>query len=261
LEVQRIHPDFESLDQQKPTPWGFWPTIGFSCIIAIACFVFGIILAVIFIIVSKSRNPEIDIVKLAQSLDSHGLFLAMITCITTPTTVGLVILFAKIRKNITIEEYLGLYKPEWRDFCKWSLILLLFIGCLEALSFALTFVGRPIVSEFMIDAYTTAHYRPLLLFAVIIAAPVAEEIFFRGFLFKGFENSKIGPIGAVIMTSLVWAAIHTQYDAYAVVGTFAGGLLLGWARLKVKSIYIPITMHVLWNLIATVEVVVYLKLI
>ncbi|MHC4545356.1 MAG: hypothetical protein ACYSYL_12680 [Planctomycetota bacterium] len=35
-------------------------------------------------------------------------------------------------------------------------------------------------------------------------------------------------------------------------------MLLGWARIKTNSIYIPIAMHVLQNLMATIVVIIYL---
>jgi len=40
-----------------------------------------------------------------------------------------------------------------------------------------------------------------------------EELFFRGFLFRGLSSSFMGPVGAVLVTSALWALIHTQYDA------------------------------------------------
>ena len=110
----------------------------------------------------------------------------------------------------------------------------------------------------MVDAYKTAYFTPLLWLAFIIAAPLYEEILFRGFMFKGIENSRAGPIGAVIITSLAWSALHVQYDFLIIVSIFAGGLLLGWARLKTNSIYIPIAMHALQNLMAIIVVIIYL---
>jgi membrane protease YdiL (CAAX protease family) len=111
----------------------------------------------------------------------------------------------------------------------------------------------------MVNTYTTVSFKSVLLFAVLIAAPLYEELLFRGFMFRGIENSPIGQIGAAIITSLFWSAMHTQYDAISIAGTFVFGLLLSWALVKTKSIYVPIIMHALGNLIATVEVMVYLK--
>lgn len=256
MEVQKIHTNSANPDEQKPTPWGFWATIGFSCIIVIVFLFVSVIFSVGIIVATKILNPQFDIMKFAQSLDSNGLFLALTTSVAVPLVIGLSVLFAKIRKNITVKEYLCLNRTGWRQFAKWSLILLLFTVCSDALTSAL---GQPIVSDFMVDAYKTAYFTPLLWLAFIIAAPLYEEILFRGFMFKGIENSRAGPIGAVIITSLAWSALHIQYDFLIIVSIFAGGLLLGWARLKTNSIYIPIAMHALQNLLATIAVIIYLK--
>jgi membrane protease YdiL (CAAX protease family) len=193
--------------------------------------------------------------KFAQDLDSNGLFLSFISFVVAPLVISLTVLFAKIRKNITIKEYFLLNKVGWFQFLKWSLILVLFTACSDALTSTL---GRPIVSDFMVKAYKTAYFPPLLWLAFIILAPLYEEILFRGFMFKGIEHSRLGPIGALLITSLAWSMLHIQYD-FLIIGTiFAGGLLLGWARLKTTSIYIPIVMHALQNLLATIVVIIHL---
>jgi membrane protease YdiL (CAAX protease family) len=97
--------------------------------------------------------------------------------------------------------------------------------------------------------------KPLLWFALMVMAPLSEEILFRGFVFKGLQNSRVGAIGAILIANIVWSAMHAQYDAYGIAQVFIAGLLLGAARLKTNSIYVPIAMHSFMNLIATVEIV------
>lgn len=247
----------EHKDDQKPTPWGIWPTIGFSCVIGIVYVFVQAIVVALFIVAARLRDANLDISTFANSLESNGLCLAVATCAAAPFTIGLTILFARIRQSITVREYLGLHKVGWKDLSKWSLAVLLFVACHDTLIFSLR---RPIVPEFMIAAYKTAYFAPLLWFAFVIVASPVEEILFRGFLFKGIECSKLGRPGAVIITSLAWALMHLQYDIYAIAGLFAGGLLLGFARLRSNSIYPPIIMHALQNIVATIEVVVVLKM-
>lgn len=243
-------------DNPKPAPWGFWPTIGFSCIIAVVFLVVSIIMTIGIVVGVKVLKPQLDLMEFSQDLDSNGLFLSFVSFVVAPLVIGLSFLFAKIRKNITVKEYFLLNKVGWFQLLKWSLILLLFAACSDAITSVL---GRPIVSDFMVKAYKTAYFPPLLWLAFIILAPLYEEILFRGFMFKGIENSRLGPIGALLITSLAWSMLHIQYD-FLIIGTiFAGGLLLGWARLKTNSIYIPIVMHALQNLLATIVVIIHLK--
>lgn len=206
-------------------------------------------------VAAKILKPQLDILQFAQSLDSNGLYLAALSFVIAPLVVSLSVLFAKIRPNITIKEYLSLNRAGWKQFAKWSLVLVLFAIFSDALTSAL---GRPVVSEFMVQAYKTSFFPPLLWLAFIVASPLYEEIFFRGFLFKGIEHSRAGPAGAVIITSLAWSLLHIQYDFLIIISIFAGGLLLGLARLKTNSIYVPIVMHALQNLMATIVVIIYL---
>jgi membrane protease YdiL (CAAX protease family) len=110
----------------------------------------------------------------------------------------------------------------------------------------------------MIEAYKTASSLPILLFAIVVVAPIFEEIFFRGFLFQGIRYSRLGPIGAIGITSLLWAVIHLQYDIYGIMTVFALGLLFGITRIKTDSIHLLMVMHSLTSLIATMETAFYI---
>jgi membrane protease YdiL (CAAX protease family) len=106
----------------------------------------------------------------------------------------------------------------------------------------------------MTKAYATAGSMPLFWLAIVVAAPFLEELFFRGFMIEGLRLSWLGPVGAVLITSGLWAMIHIQYGPFEIVGIFVNGLLLGAAMLKTRSLWVPFSMHALVNLIATVEV-------
>jgi len=238
------------IGEGEPSPWGFWATIGFSFLTIIILLVAQIVVAIAFAVVAKVRHPDIDL----HSFGSNGLLLAIATCVSMPPTIAMSLLFAKLRKNITVKEYFCLYKPEQGQYIKWSVAVLMLALCSDALTVVL---GRPIVPEFMVDAYTTAHFTPLLWFAVVIAAPLVEETIFRGFVFKGIQKSRIGAVGAILVSSAGWSALHIQYGLYGVGTIFVSGLLLGTARLRSNSIYVPIMMHAIWSLIATIEVAIY----
>ena len=247
----------EHAGREQPTPWGLWPTIGFSCVIGVVYVLIQVIVVAVFAVVAVLRTPELDIDQFADSLQTNGFLLAIATFAAAPFTIGLILLFAKGRKEMTVRQYLCLHSVGWKEICKWSLAVLVFIGCFDTLTFLMR---RPVVPEFMRSTYATAYFAPLLWLAFIIVAPLSEELFFRGFLFKGIESSRLGAIGAAIITSLVWAILHIQYDIYSMLVLFTGGLLLALSRIRSKSLYPPIAMHVLQNLIATVEVVIYLRI-
>lgn len=237
------------------TPWGIWATIGFGLIIA-ACFVLIQILStVVFWAVKENNDPELDIVAFAASLETNGLLIASATCATMLTTVGLVALFVRVRKQATLKQYLHLYPVAAKTLIRWLAVLLLFAILWDGLTYLL---DRPVIPEFMLSAYQTAYFTPLLWLALVIAAPLAEEVFFRGFLFEGIRYSRLGALGAVVLTSLAWAVIHLQYGFYEIGTLFVLGIVLGIARLQTRSLYTTIAMHAFANLLATLELVVYL---
>ena len=114
-------------------------------------------------------------------------------------------------------------------------------------------LGKPIVPEFMADLVRNTSIVPLLWLSIIVAAPVFEELFFRGFLIEGLRRGSLGDAGAIVLTSIIWASIHIQYGLYEIGTIFIFGLALGLARIGCRSLWVPIAMHMAGNLVATLE--------
>ena len=70
---------------------------------------------------------------------------------------------------------------------------------------------------------------PLILglISVVIIAPIAEEFIFRGFLYSQLSRTRIGPWGAVTLSSLLWTVIHFQYEALILIVLYIFGIFLG----------------------------------
>ena len=241
----------EHTEPPKPSPWGFWVTIGFSLLILLGALAAQVVVGIVWVVVAIARGQKVD----PDALESNGLLLAIASCATAPVVIGLVLLFAGLRKNITIPEYLGFRRPRVLQYVAWGLVCALLLVVTETLNFALE---RP-VPEFMVTAYTTAYFLPLLWLAVIVGAPLCEEIVFRGFLFRGVQDSWLGPVGAMVLSSVAWSAMHIQYDLYEISSIFVLGLVLGAARVSSKSIYVPIAMHAAWNLTATIQIAYHVR--
>ena len=244
-----------SSDEIKAKPWGFWATLGFSAIIFALFCAIQILVVTVFLSLAKVQHPELDLEVYTKSLSSDGFCLAISEIVSGLICIPLTLLFTKLRKNISIKNYIGFREPLTREWVKWLLILAAFLFLSDTVSLLL---HQPIAPPFMVDAYKTASFLPALLFAIIIVAPIFEEIFFRGFLFQGIRYSRLGPIGAIGMTSFFWAVIHLQYDVYGITTLFALGLLLGIARLKTGSIHLLMVMHSVTSLVATIEMVLYI---
>lgn len=241
----------------SPTPWGAWATMGFGIIVGVVFFVLSVGLSILFMTFRLMNEPGLDVEVLSKDLSSNGLLLSLSACVIAPVCIAVIIFFVTLRKGNSIRQYLHLESVTRRAYFQWFGIVILSVFILDVFT---CFLGHPIVPDFMIKAYRTAHFLPLLWFAVVIAAPLFEEVFFRGFLFEGFQYSKLGPAGAILLTSFLWTIVHSQYDLYHLGIVFILGILLGFARLKTRSLYTPIVLHSLLNLIATIETALYVRM-
>jgi membrane protease YdiL (CAAX protease family) len=243
-------------DDMSAEPLGLRATLGFSAIIIALYCVLQILIATVFVSVAKAEHPELDLEAHAKSLSSNGFCIGVMAVVSGLICTPLTLLFTKLRKNISVRDYIGFKEPLKREWVQWLLILAVFLFLSDGISLLL---HQPIVPPFMVDAYKTASFLPILLFAIVVVAPIFEEIFFRGFLFQGIRYSRLGPTGAIGITSLVWAVIHLQYDIYGMATVFALGLLFGIARLKTDSIHLLMVMHSFVGLVATMETVFYVR--
>jgi membrane protease YdiL (CAAX protease family) len=231
----------------SPGPWGLWATAGWSVLIAFGFVATGIIVGIGYVVIAGFANQIVP----NETLESNGLFVSVTTCATTPVTIALCVLFAWLRRGISVKDYLGIRRVPPRAFVYWCVALL---AVLVAFDLVNTWLGRPIVPDVMIQTYRTASLVPLLWVAVIIGAPLAEEIFFRGFIFRGVEHSRLGPTGAILLTAAAWAIVHLQYDWFDMGSIFVLGLLLGVVRARTGSIVPGLVMHAITNLVATIQV-------
>ena len=100
------------------------------------------------------------------------------------------------------------------------------VGGWEMLSRAL---GREVTPGFMSDVLKSAQADGalwLLVIAFCVAAPMSEEVFARGFLYRGWSESSSGVPGAIVLSSLVWTSLHLQYDWFFFAEVFSIGLLV-----------------------------------
>ncbi len=108
--------------------------------------------------------------------------------------------------------------------------------------------------NFMLEVKTAANSITMLILVlttICLTAPITEEVIFRGWLYSKIAQTKLGNIGAMLISSLVFVAIHSQYQHPAtLIMVFTLGLLLSWVRYKSNNISYTIVMHMLFNVIA-----------
>lgn len=86
--------------------------------------------------------------------------------------------------------------------------------------------------------------RVILYFSVAISAPIAEEIFFRGVIYRTFAN-KTSMRNAIIISSLIFSLLH--FDLYYIPQIFIASVVLSIAYNETGNIVTPIIAHIISN--------------
>jgi len=230
--------------------WGFWGTLLWGIVIGGLLFLGQLIPLLLYLVFKgESLNKE-SFLLLANTAETNALLLAISVIGSAIIVVPLVFGIAKLKRGSRLKEYFDLRLFSWKTFWIWMgilVLLLIFEGT------ALTALGVEETPNFMLNIeYPSTLSIWLLLFGVTFMAPLIEEVVFRGFLLKGFSNSFMGVWGAVIVTSALWAMMHIQYEFAYIAIIFVVGLVFGYARIQTKSLLVPMSMHFMMNLIASI---------
>src|SRR5215203_1665761 len=154
------------------------------------------------------------------------------------------------RYHVSAKSFLGLRWPTVRQALAWTAALLVLRYGITAL---LDRAGIEVGGESLIDGYRASWSLPLLYLGAVVLGPAFEAVLFRGFLLEGLRRSRLGVLGAVMLTAGLWAICHS-YEAAGLAVIFCDGLLLAAARLHTRSTYLTIGMHALVNLLVLIQI-------
>jgi membrane protease YdiL (CAAX protease family) len=180
-----------------------------------------------------------------------GGLVALVTLITNPALVGLFWLVVRYR-GLDAREFLGLTR-----FTPWDFVVgvLALAAVAAALYLAAHLAKLDMVPRFQTDTFTSARrdgWLAPLLVAVVLVGPIGEETMFRGFLYRGWVRPGF-VVTPILLITLMWSAMHMQYDWFGVTQVFLVGLVLGWLRWRSGSSLLTIVLHILVNLEASIE--------
>jgi uncharacterized protein len=236
--------------QRPPRIWKFWGTALWGLFVFAAMFVGQIAVVAWFVL---RREGPIDVAA-AIHVVGGGLTISLSVIMGLPAV--LAALWVAIRLSRTpFADYLALRWTPWTNFLIGAVALFVLVMGWDLLSRA---TGREIQPGFMGEVLKSARADGalwLLVIAFCVAAPITEEFFARGFLYRGWSESFLGPVGAILLSSAVWTALHLQYDWYFFGEVFSIGLLLGYLRYRTNSTWLTVFVHGLNNLAAVVQTV------
>lgn len=149
-------------------------------------------------------------------------------------------------------EWLGLRWPGWR----WGFLIApatvvgmwMFFGILQVGGYMewLESIGVEPVQDTvrLLQKATDPVVLGLMAFAAVIAAPLCEEIVFRGYLYPAAKKFA-GPWVAMVCSALIFAAAHGSLAA--LLPLFVFGCVLVVLYEKTGSLWAPIAVHLLFN--------------
>src|SRR5258706_4346688 len=236
--------------QRPPRIWKFWGTALWGLFIFAAMFVGQLTVVAWFVL---RRDGPSDVAA-AFHVVGGGLTISLSVIMGLPAV--LAALWIAIRRSRTpFADYLALRWTSWTNLLIGAVALFILVMGWDLLSRA---TGREVEPGFMGEVLKSASADGalwLLVIAFCVAAPITEEFFARGFLYRGWSESALGPGGAIILSSLVWTALHLQYDWFFLGEVFSIGLLLGYLRYRSNSIWLTVVLHGLNNLAAVVQTI------
>jgi len=158
-------------------------------------------------------------------------------------------LWVKLRHNVGLSRLVG--KPSRGDVGAGSLAALLGLAAgwaITALVLSITgaFTDREVKTP---EQLPTLHHGAEIFLAgiaVVIVAPIAEELFFRGFLYQAFRRWRGVPQG-VLLSAFVFALAHVS--PIIIPSIFALGVILAFLFERRSSLVATISAHMVYNLI------------
>lgn len=139
-------------------------------------------------------------------------------------------------------DFLGLRVPHIKRFLPWLGIFILLVLLIEGLAR----LSPTFRTDFMDRVIGSTTNLPLLLIGVGIMAPLFEELLLRGLLFGSIRSIK-DEHSTVLITAGVFALMHLQYNWAIMLLIIPMGMVLGYARSRSGSIWVPVLLHVLNN--------------
>ena len=185
------------------------------------------------------------------SAEVMGVPLAIITATVMSGTFAITALSFSIvlyRQRLNSLGFVKIYglKPYFFAIGMWLIALTILMVWIAALSWLkLDFLLPPDTAQQVIDTAGGNLITTLILVGFL--GPIAEEIFFRGFVLPGLIK-RFGVIRSLLLSSLLFGIFH--FDPGAIVPTFILGLALGWVYLKTGALWPAIFAHGLHNSLA-----------
>ncbi|MDH4262209.1 MAG: CPBP family intramembrane metalloprotease [Spirochaetia bacterium] len=251
----------ENLENFGPV-WSFWKTMGISLLIIVVGNVFVQFLIIVihllvnFVSLNHLPSSFSVIQKYTGELFQKSYVISESILISDFFSLLMILYFVSKKNKINMIGYLGFNNARPVSFIVWQIVMIAFFYGTNFIA-SQTSIEEPEFMRMMRDMLRMDSFGSLalMLAAVVVAAPLFEEIMFRGFMYTGILKSRLGIFGAILIPSIIWSLIHAQYEIIWIVMIFFTGLMFTLARYQTGSIYTVIAMHAVNNFLSFVDVI------
>ncbi len=226
----------------KPQRWGFWMTCVWFGVYLLATQ--GFLTVATLMGYAHWQGLPMNINGAREMMGSTET-LIQVALVVNLLSLPLIILMVKSKRGSRWRDYMAWHPVGVARTVLWVIICLLTVIAMGVLHQALGWRESGFMSELSL---TQSPF--WMIVSVAVAAPIFEEMVFRGFVYGGFERS-LGAFPAVLLSSALFTVLHVQYNWSELAQIFVLGMVLGWARMRTQSLFTPIVMHAANNAMAT----------
>jgi membrane protease YdiL (CAAX protease family) len=233
---------------KMPRTWKFFGT----ALWGVAAFVAMSVGQLITILVAAGLYaPELSEESI-KTFTQHGAVVAGSVLVGLPAAL-LVLWLATRLAGRSFRSYLALRWPSPKEIAVALAASAVLLVVLDGIAWL---AGYPLSPDFALVSMRTARDSGLVWLVMLgfcVGAPIAEEFIFRGFVFRGWSTTFLGPVGAIVLTAALFAIIHVQYEWFYIAGIFLIGVLFGYLRHRSGSTWLTVITHAFYNLMAGLQ--------
>lgn len=174
--------------------------------------------------------------EVPQTPDSTYTSLILLAQILSTAAMGIHLLAGK---------YVPLDRKTW-SYCSSSKVLIASLVFILAMGLWTNYLSELAdLPNSMQETFEMIMRHPLGIIAVVIMAPIVEELLFRGAIEGHLLRKWKHPAGAIVFSSLVFGVVHGNWVQAPF--AFVIGLALGWMYYRTGSLFPGILMHFVNN--------------
>ena len=219
---------------------------GLAAIVSAVLIVMGAMLFTGFV-VDLMRNASGGAAKLSNT----GHWLAMVSFQAAMIALAIVVagLYGPARETLALRFGSGLLRRA-------ALPLIVSAGLMALYSIsAMALFPDAVTQDLSVFLRLLADVPPWLPpIVLVVGAPLSEELVFRGYLLGQLRQTRIGFVGAAVISTFGWTLLHLSYTIVGLIDVFLAGLLFSWSLWRTGTLWVPIGFHALYNAIVLVVI-------